>query len=1597
MIQNRAISLVEPVISLLRSLPEDKALKLQGLIESISVFDLITNVEVKDKVDYFQPHLAVIHNIITRGLPTFPSRLIEEKISESFGIIKEARDEILGEFKYSLDNGADTTDLISDAFHLIDPRLKLEPEEYNTQLLESTFESDFVLKYLTEGNQYLRQLLLPQRLLSSIVKPERASNHINQRVDLSLEIPYLQEKVLIDRFQSQKKVKKNSGYIIELDGPQHTNAILEDNNRDVNAKDALWETLRIKSGTESSDIGNALRALNNNQYLQKCREIGNRKITGKWNKILQTVLSPVGIARIQKVLIDFIISNIKFQKEKQCLNLAIIERDIPCGLLAVLDLTELALNLKELSADRFYFPDVKVKVFSSEEFINSPLHDFSGQERPGRIDDFNWNGHNYDLVIDIAILRRSQIEKICWTNNYIQIRSSHFSDRDNSRIVYTSDSIRYKELVKPLPNEGYELISENVRKLEYFLKNIFRKLAFLDGQLLILDRALQNKSVIGLLPTGGGKSLTYQLASVLQPGIVLIVDPIKSLMQDQYENLLDSGIDSAVFINSTLSTFERKTNTTKFESGEMKFCFVSPERLIIEEFRNALLSMHNHKIYFSYCVIDEVHCVSEWGHDFRTAYLSLGKNAIEYCKTKNGSPIPIFGLTATASFDVLADVERELSYKNNLGIDAIVRRENSIRDEIQYRIIQTEAEFSRADDFKFDEIELGDVGPLVIQEHDPYRNAIREKAVTQWKIKELLGDAKRETINTILGDIPEDLKDRFSEESMKSVFEQTFDKFLEDKDYKELALKYDISDSSELKNAFVKDQLKRVRISNIDGRKFFNKDCKNGIIIFCPHRQGHFGVTDKYKWKVYRENVVNDQGQIQHRKGDYVLDRDGSKVPIPPSERKSISDNLSFADLLISTFIGSGGDNEKEEKKVQDESFNNQTAFIENRSNVMVATKAFGMGINKRNIRSTIHLNIPSSLEGFVQEGGRAGRDRKLAINYILINNQNFSIWDNTNRKKLIIENKKQQIYSQEEFLVVLDTLDCLTDKYFFREDFERLVRVIFENRGINHVNKVLDCIPIINNDREILMYFHNRSFKGQDKEKAILHELRDRITYPNVPRTKLLEEKIKDELLIEELSISVWNGARLYFNAGFKNSFGYLDLDNLRSMPSSALGYDPRISSEILEYATKFIIENYNGLDSKDERSKWLQDKQLLQPEFGIERWVLDERIPTGSKKIFKVHFENLYYDESEYRKRLTQFWSKVLQEQNIQMNLSQLNQLIPDEENIDIYIDNIESTFNLKVNDILSENQLFSLKIRFYCRRKKDDTDKAIYRLQSIGLIDDYTVDYNNKVYYLTVIKKEPSAYVNALFEFLKRYYSEIKTRKEIEKIDQTDKACIIRNCINFLTDFIYNEIEKKRRVAIDDMIAACEEGADDNNLEFKEFVYTYFNSKFARQFFEVDGINYSLLAEENTDNGKRQSIETVWKFIEAVTGKIDGSDVDNLKHLRGACLRILRSNPDNATLNLLKAYALFILGSKNENLLTEASNSYFKGFTEFRDFYPELNISQFRNLIEKFRNYVHQHTENEKVKGYISKLTNLLFLQLTSKKFNQFKTQFIIDYGR
>ena len=196
--------------------------------------------------------------------------------------------------------------------------------------------------------------------------------------------------------------------------------------------------------------------------------------------------------------------------------------------------------------------------------------------------------------------------------------------------------------------------------LEYFLGYLFRHTdGFWEGQFDAITRTLQGKDSIVLLPTGAGKSIIFQLASLLLPGIGLVVEPIIALMDDQVDNLQRVGIDRVIAISSEIDDSEDLTSVlTLFGQAEYLLAYISPERFQIVDFRKKVHMLTTHSPV-ALIAIDEAHCISEWGHNFRTAYLNIGRTSRSQSEMGGVIP-PLVALTGTASRSVLKDIEREL-------------------------------------------------------------------------------------------------------------------------------------------------------------------------------------------------------------------------------------------------------------------------------------------------------------------------------------------------------------------------------------------------------------------------------------------------------------------------------------------------------------------------------------------------------------------------------------------------------------------------------------------------------------------------------------------------------------------------------------------------------------------------------------------------------------------------------------------------------------------------------------------------------------------------------------------------------------------------
>ena len=298
----------------------------------------------------------------------------------------------------------------------------------------------------------------------------------------------------------------------------------------------------------------------------------------------------------------------------------------------------------------------------------------------------------------------------------------------------------------------------------------------------IIERVLAKEDCLVLMPTGGGKSLCFQLPTLLQDGLTIVISPLISLMKDQVDALTHNGI-SAAYINSSLSRDEIDGIISKVRSGTIKLLYIAPERLSVPSFQELLSSLP-----VAMFAIDEAHCISEWGHDFRPDYRNLNK------LRTNFPNIPIIALTATATEKVRSDIVKQLNLPTPHIFTSSFNRQN-----LSYEVLP-----------------------------------------------------KKESFDTIL--------------SLIELYP------------------------------------------------------KESIIIYCFSRKDTETIAAKLK--------------------DYGHNASTYHAGLTADQRK-----------------------------------NNQDAFIRDDIHIMVATIAFGMGIDKPDVRLVIHHSLPKSIEGYYQETGRAGRD----------------------------------------------------------------------------------------------------------------------------------------------------------------------------------------------------------------------------------------------------------------------------------------------------------------------------------------------------------------------------------------------------------------------------------------------------------------------------------------------------------------------------------------------------------------------------------------------------------------------------------------------
>ncbi|GIK60400.1 MAG: RecQ family ATP-dependent DNA helicase [Ignavibacteriota bacterium] len=785
-------------------------------LETLSSYPPTNNLSEKERQLVY-----VLDNLLSRGFPTFCSINLERDLSRiirnDFNIQESAAQGAI-KFSDSITNNqykAKWIKSITDSLILFDQ--KFDPnkvfeeieKKYNSEnnITVSQEEKIFYCQILPNLiGLNISQLFEPQRKIETMLPANEAQNYFGQRVDFAIETVDIK-------------------VIIEIDGLQHFQDQVQmnlDNQRRNSLRNNGWKVIEITSreineGLNEQNINELRNTIIDSDYL----ECLNQNETISFSSLSDRLIHiPLLVARFQKVLLWALKKGyLNFHQESW--NLCFIEEDV--------------------SYAKFAVEDTKVWLSNFCSLYNVPLPDIQYRTEK-TLEDFNPNSNN-EILFYISLKKKWAIKE----KQNIREKVNYLAFVVTSRFYF--DNNFKVNSITPFP---YELNESKEKNLLFLLQSIFRKEDYWEGQIEVLKRSLSLKPVIGLLPTGAGKSLTYQLSALLQPGVTLVVDPLRSLMFDQADNMNNYLIDNISFINSELTSEERVQVVNEMSNGKYNLVFIAPERFQDNNFRNSLIQM---TVSFSipYLVIDEAHCVSEWGHDFRTSYLNLAKTAKKYCKYQNYEPT-VLALTGTASYSVLTDVQREI------GIDeeeAKIYPSTFNRDELQFDIYST-----------------------------PSTNK-----------KDILFGLLQNTIPQVL---------------------------------------------------------------NTNENELFQPDGNNtkSGLVFVPWTNNVFG------------SQVRDD--LQNRLNIQVGFFSGS-VP------KYFQPNLHRFQREIEW--------NKEKRRIQKDFKNNEFA-------VLVSTKAFGMGIDKPNVRYTVHFGIPASLEAFYQEAGRAGRDRNNSYCIIIFSDDNSTIAD---------------------------------------------------------------------------------------------------------------------------------------------------------------------------------------------------------------------------------------------------------------------------------------------------------------------------------------------------------------------------------------------------------------------------------------------------------------------------------------------------------------------------------------------------------------------------------------------------------------------------
>lgn len=266
-----------------------------------------------------------------------------------------------------------------------------------------------------------------------------------------------------------------------------------------------------------------------------------------------------------------------------------------------------------------------------------------------------------------------------------------------------------------------------MERIKALLSEKYGYTQFRNGQEEIIQKVLQKQNVLGIMPTGGGKSICYQLPALVLEGLTLVISPLISLMKDQVDSLNEVGIPAA-FINSTLSNLEMNERVRKAARGEIKLLYVAPERLESADFRELL-----RYVPIELLAVDEAHCISQWGHDFRPSYLKLAETIANFDQQPT-----IIALTATATPQVADDISNLLHISKENEIKTGFAREN-----LAFQVVKDQKDLYLTEYLKLNQGQSGIIYASTRKEVERLYHLLKHQQFSVGKYHGGLNDAER--------------------------------------------------------------------------------------------------------------------------------------------------------------------------------------------------------------------------------------------------------------------------------------------------------------------------------------------------------------------------------------------------------------------------------------------------------------------------------------------------------------------------------------------------------------------------------------------------------------------------------------------------------------------------------------------------------------------------------------------------------------------------------------------------------------------------------------------------------------------------------------